>query len=88
MELIAAVLAAGPLGYFVQPRKRALIAYLVLWAVIFPIQTYVVFHMNSDNDPLYWVFNALILTAGIGLNRFGAVRGERRRTSAGAAEVA
>ena len=66
MELIAAVLIAGPLGYFVRTRTRSLAAYLVLWAVIFPIQTVVVHAENPDDivrvvlrhqraDPLRWV---------------------------------
>ncbi len=81
MELIAAVLVAGPLGYFVQPSRRALMAYLVVWAVIFPIQTVVVLSSTEpgSNDYLYWVFNAVILAGGIALNRLGAVIGGRRR---------
>jgi hypothetical protein len=79
MELIAAVLIAGPLGYFVAPRQRALIAYLVVWAVIFPIQSIVV-GIFDDFDVLYFVFNALILCLGLGLNRYGSVLAERRRT--------
>ena len=39
MELIAAVLIAGPLGYFA---RSGLLIYLVVWAVIFPVQTVVV----------------------------------------------
>jgi hypothetical protein len=78
MELIAAVLIAGPLGYYVQSSKRALIAYLGVWAVIFPIQTFIV----GADDPLYWIFNALILAGGIGLNRLGARRAEQRQSPA------
>jgi len=85
MELIAAILLAGPLGYFVRNSRKALIAYLVAWAVIFPVQTAVV--MYSDSDPnatfvdnlLYWVFNAMILALGIALNRYGARLAARRR---------
>lgn len=76
MELIAAVLIAGPLGYFVQSSKRALIAYLGVWAVIFPIQTLIV-APDEASDPLYWAFNAVILAGGIVLNRLGARFGER-----------
>ncbi len=67
MELIAAVLLAGPLGYFA---RRGLLLYLVIWAVIFPMQTVVVFD-NGDGAFSYWVVNALILAFGVGLNRFG-----------------
>jgi hypothetical protein len=81
MELIAAVLIAGPAGYFSRTPKQGLCLYLGLWAVIFPIQTYVVFSVSDDGgDALYWVFNALILTLGIGLNTCGA-RLRMRRTS-------
>jgi peptidoglycan/LPS O-acetylase OafA/YrhL len=86
MELIAAVLIAGPLGYFVRPRGRALVAYLGIWAVIFPIQTIVVVPKEAS-DPTYWILNAVILAAGIGLNRLGAVFGERRRESSASAEA-
>ena len=82
MELIAAVLIAGPLGYFLPTRSRArgLAVYLVVWAVIFPIQTAVVHAENPDDiEPLYFVFNALILCLGIGLNTLGARLRERRR---------
>lgn len=80
MELIAAVLIAGPLGYFVRGRRRALIVYLGVWAVIFPIQTVVVHAENPDDIvPLYFVFNAAILAGGIALNTLGARLRERRR---------
>jgi hypothetical protein len=73
MELIAAVLIAGPLGYFVRARRRSIAIYLVVWAVIFPVQTAVVHAENpADIVPSYFVLNALILAAGIGLNTLGA----------------
>jgi hypothetical protein len=73
MELIAAVLIAGPLGYFVHTRRRSLAIYLVVWAVIFPIQTVVVHAENPDDIvPSYFLLNALILAGGIGLNTLGA----------------
>jgi len=84
MELIAAVLVAGPLGYFVRTRTRVrgIAIYLVLWAVIFPIQTAVVHAENADDiEPMYFIVNALILAGGIGLNTLGArLREKRRRT--------
>jgi hypothetical protein len=76
MELIAAVLLAALLGYFV---RRGLAAYLVLWAVIFPVQTIVVHAENPDDIvPLYFVVNAVILAGGIGLNTLGARLRQRR----------
>jgi hypothetical protein len=80
MELIAAVVLAGPLGYFV--RSRPLLAYLVAWAVIFPIQTVIVHAENSgDINPAYFIVNAAILAGGIGLNKLGT-RLRRRRVVA------
>jgi hypothetical protein len=76
MELIAAILLAAPLGYFV---RRGLVAYLVLWAAIFPVQTIVVHAENADDIvPMYFVVNAVILAGGIGLNTLGARLRERR----------
>jgi hypothetical protein len=83
MELIAAILLAGTLGYFTSTRKRGLGLYLLIWAIIFPIQTIVVFSASDDgNDFLYWVVNAVILCGGIGLNTAGA-RLRQRRTAHG-----
>jgi hypothetical protein len=80
MELILAILGAGPIGSFVSARRRALLVYLCLWAVVFPVQTIVDFSENgSDDNAMYWVFNALILGLGIALNRGGALLAERRR---------
>jgi hypothetical protein len=76
MELIAAVLLAGPLGYLV---RRGLFAYLILWVAIFPVQTIVVHAENADDIvPMYFVVNAVILAGGIGLNTIGARLRERR----------
>lgn len=80
MELILAVVGAGPIGYFTKTRKQGLVTYLVLWAIVFPIQTFVVHSENADDiSVLYVVFNALILSLGLGLNRLGSVLRERRR---------
>lgn len=80
MELTAALLLAGPLGYLGRTRTPERGAYLVVWAVIFPIQTLVVHNANPDDiEPLYFVFNAVILAGGIALNTFGARLRRRRR---------
>jgi hypothetical protein len=79
MELILAVLIAGPIGFFVA-RRRGLLVYLGLWAVVFPIQTVVVFSEDgSDKNVFYFLVNAAILCGGIALNRGGALLAERRR---------
>ena len=77
MELILAVLGAGPIGYFTKTRRQGLLFYLAAWAVVFPIQSAIV-GIFSDFDPLYLVVNAVILVAGIGLNRLGSVLREKR----------
>jgi hypothetical protein len=82
MELIAAVTLAGPLGYIFG--RRGLPFYLVLWAIVFPIQTVVVHSENPDDIvATYFLVNAVILAAGIGLNRLGArLRARRSQSSA------
>ena len=79
MELINALLLAGPLGYLVRDRRVSLGVWLGIWAVVFPIQTVVVWG-NGDGDPVYFLFNALILGLGIGLNFLGAYLRRRRAT--------
>jgi hypothetical protein len=86
MELIAAILFAGPLGYFCRTRKLGLGLYLLVWAVIFPIQTIVVHSENADDiGASYFVVNAAILGVGVGLNILGARLRERRGRGATAA---
>ncbi len=88
MELIAAILLAGPLGYYTRTPRRGLGLYLIAWTVIFPIQTAVV-HADQPDDisSLYFLLNAAILGLGIGLNvagsRFRARRSPDGVTMAG-----
>jgi hypothetical protein len=84
MELIAAIVLAGPLGYLGRTRRQGLALYLIAWAVIFPIQTIVVHSENADDIvALYFVLNACILAGGIVLNTLGArLRRRRARTLA------
>jgi hypothetical protein len=82
MELITALLLAGPLGYLAADRRRALVYYLLVWAVVLPIQTITVHNHNADDiNWQYPVVNAVILAAGIGLNRYGSSVRARRRTA-------
>jgi len=82
MELIAAILFALPLGYYVRTRRRALTIYLLLWATVFPVQTLAVHSDNpEDLGVMYFVVNAVILAAGLGLNTVGARLRERRRAA-------
>ena len=76
MELIAAILLAGPLGYFTHHGLRY---YLIAWAGIFPFQTVVVWSEATDGSAWpYFAVNAVILALGIGLNRLGhALRAKR-----------
>ena len=80
MELTIAIVLAGPLGYFAP--NRGLLVYLVMWALVLPVQTIVVHSENPDDiNAAYPVVNALILAGGVALNRLGAVV-RRRRTPA------
>jgi hypothetical protein len=79
MELILAVLGAGPIGYFTSTRRKGLLVYLAAWTVVFPIQTIVVTsESGSDWNVFYFLVNAVILCGGIGLNRLGSLLRERR----------
>lgn len=83
MELIAAILIAGPLGYACRTRRLGLGLYLGAWAVIFPIQTLVVHQENPDDiNASYFVLNAVILAFGVGLNALGARVRTRRHAHA------
>lgn len=83
MELIAAIVIAGPLGYYCRAPKQGRLFYLLLWVTIFPIQTIVVYSTSSDgHDVLYWIFNLIILGLGLGLNAAGAWLRERRLRTA------
>jgi hypothetical protein len=82
MELILALLAAGPTGYFALSRARGLTVYLVLWAIVFPIQTLVVVVLAGDHEVFYWVVNVVILGVGIGLSSVGSILGEQLRACA------
>lgn len=79
MEAVLAVLGAGPMGYFARTRRRGLELYLAAWAVVFPIQTLVVYLTSADMALVYFAFNVPILAVGIGLNHLGSALGERRR---------
>jgi hypothetical protein len=81
MELLAAILLAGPLGYLTPDRRRGLVLYLLVWAIILPIQTVAVHNANPDDiNWQYPVVNAVILAAGVALNQLGAAVQARRRS--------
>lgn len=81
MELIAAIVLAGPLGYFARTRRAGLLLYLLAWAVLFPVQFLVVRSENPDDISWsYWVVNAFILALGLVLNQLGHRRGRARRS--------
>ena len=79
MELIVAILLAGPLGYLIPMRRRALVAYLGSWAIVLPVQTIVVHNQNpAEINWQYAVVQVLVLSLGLGLNRYGSTLRERR----------
>jgi hypothetical protein len=81
MELIAAIVLAGPLGYLAPNRRQGLILYLAVWAVLLPIQTIVVHSENADDiNWQYPLVNAVILAGGVALNQLAAAARARRRS--------
>ena len=79
MELISAIVLAGPLGYLGRTRRRGLLFYLLLWAAVFPVQTVVVHSENADDiNVAYVIVNALILFVGVGFNQIGSLLRRRR----------
>jgi hypothetical protein len=83
IELITAILLAGPIGYLVHDRRSSVVTYLALWAAVFPIQTISVSH-EGHLVSLYWVVNALILCLGLAANHQGArLRRARHQRVAG-----
>jgi hypothetical protein len=80
MELILAIVLAGPLGRFARSAKLGLGLYLLAWALVLPIQTAIVHSENADDiNRQYPVVNAVILAGGVALNRRGALARQRRR---------
>jgi len=65
MELVLALLAAGPIGYLTSTRRKGLVIYLAAWAVVFPIQSVIVGVFSDDLAPLYLLLNAIILAGGL-----------------------
>jgi uncharacterized protein YqgC (DUF456 family) len=88
MDLILAVIGAGPIGFYTSTRRKGFLVYLAAWTVVFQVQTIVLFIIDDGaNNAVYWVVSAVILCLGIGLNRLGSVLRERRRGGSGTAEV-
>jgi hypothetical protein len=53
-----------------------------VWVLVLPIQTVVVHAENADDiNWQYPLVNAVILAGGIGLNRLGSARRQRRRVA-------
>ncbi|MEA2171206.1 MAG: hypothetical protein QOF76_4506 [Solirubrobacteraceae bacterium] len=77
MELILAIVAAGPIGWFAPDLATARRRYLLLWVAVFPLQTVVVI-LTDDIDPLYFVLNVPILLLGLTANTCGQYLARRR----------
>lgn len=73
MEIIVALALAAPLGYFARTRASGRVLYLLVWLVVFVIQTIVVHGENSHTiNWTYPVVNAAILAVGLALNALGS----------------
>jgi hypothetical protein len=82
MELIVAILVAGPLGHLTTRPRTGVTTYLAIWALVLPLQTFVVHSQNSDD--LNWQYVAvqvLVLAFGLGMNRLGRALRHHRRVS-------
>jgi hypothetical protein len=80
MELILAILGAGPIGYLAASPRLGLCLYLAVWALVLPVQTYVVFQDAPAGDWWQYVLvNAAILALGLALNTAGSRLRDRRR---------
>ena len=79
MELIAAIVLAGPLGFLAPTRRWGLGLYLLAWALILPVQTREVAKAGTEIDWQYAVVNAAILGLGVALNALGVRLRTRRR---------
>jgi hypothetical protein len=83
MELITAILISPLLGYLAPTPRAALVRYLLVWAVVFAVQTPLVHFSGtgSGTDWTYWPVNAAILAGGITLNQLAFRYGRRRRST-------
>jgi hypothetical protein len=90
MELIATLLVAFPLGFFVRNRMAAYIAYIAMHSFVFTFQStqlvrewtggdFSAFPKDSGSAPWsYAVVNAVIYGAGFGLVTLGHYLRQRR----------
>ena len=97
MELIATLLVAFPIGYFIQQRLAAYVVYVGLHSYLFTFQTASLlrewvggsteaFAKNPDTTPwAYGLVNLLIYGVGIGLVTVGGIIAGRRRAYTSAA---
>jgi choline-glycine betaine transporter len=72
MNLIAIVILAPTLGWFVPNRRHLYIALAAAWLLILPFQTHNVLLGEQADEPLantlaYFAMNYTILAAGIGI---------------------
>ncbi len=72
MNLIAIVILAPTLGWFVPNRRHLYIALAAVWLLIMPFQTHNVLLGEQADEPLantlaYFAVNYTILAAGIGI---------------------
>ena len=104
MELLLAIIAPFPLGFFVRNRTAAFIAYLSAAQFVFTFQTaWLLLDWGGGDEAAfggpfpdydldkvvgYGVVNAIFVVVGLGLLTLGARLGQRRRNKADGVEVA
>lgn len=101
MNLVFTIFGAFALGWFVRPRGRAVLAYLIADSFLFTYQTAYLVVMwtdessgafgghpyDADDVVMYGVLNLILIGAGIGLVVLGARMRERRTSPSAAHEV-
>lgn len=87
MNLIAMIVLAPTLGYFVADRRRTYAVLVAVWAAILMFQTHLVLLVDQLDDASYsntagyFVINYVFLAAGIGIATWLHRRRRRRLTS-------
>jgi hypothetical protein len=82
MTLITALIGGLACGYLLTRRQTAIAVWLVMWAVVLPVQTRFLVNPENVADWSYWPVQAAIFGVAMGMIGLGAkLRARRSRTS-------
>jgi hypothetical protein len=80
MTLITAIIGGVVCGYSFGFRRKAVVVWLIVWAVVLPFQTLLLVGADSRGDWSYWPVQGAILLVAVAMIRIGAgVRAWRSR---------